>query len=102
MKRFLLGPFLATCILTSPVLLRAQQNPATTTPATEPRPRDDARHQSFLETAKAGNIDVLFVGDSITDLWRRPGPARGLAVWDEHSAPLRAANFRISGHTYQG
>jgi hypothetical protein len=36
-------------------------------PATEPRPRDDARHKSFLEVASGGNIDLLFVGDSITD-----------------------------------
>ena len=78
------------------------------TPATEPRPRDDARHQSFLEVAKAGNIELLFVGDSITDLWRRGEPAngtgavRGLAVWNEHFAPLNAANFGISGDTTQG
>jgi lysophospholipase L1-like esterase len=69
-------------------------------PATEPRPRDDARHQSFLEVAKAGNIDVLFVGDSITDWWRQE--QRGLAVWNEHFAPLRAANFGIAGDTTQG
>jgi N-acetylglucosamine-6-sulfatase len=69
-------------------------------PATEPRPRDDARHQSFLEVAKAGNIDVLFVGDSITDWWRQP--QRGLPVWTEYFAPLKAANFGIAGDTTQG
>ena len=122
---FLVCPLLATFVVFAPdvatVRALAQQQPATTapatttagapagrgrggpvTPATEPRPRDDARHQSFLEVAKAGNIDLLFVGDSITDLWRRPGPARGLAVWDEHFAPLKAANFGISGDTTQG
>ena len=130
---FLAGPLIATLTLFAPdltaVRVLAQQAPATTapattatgaaapagrgrggpvTPATEPRPRDDARHQSFLETAKAGNIDLLFVGDSITDLWRRStsanadGPVRGLAVWNEHFAPLNAANFGISGDTTQG
>ena len=69
-------------------------------PATEPRPRDDARHQSFLEVAKAGNIDLLFVGDSITDAWRRED--RGLAVWNQYFAPLKAANFGIGGDTTQG
>jgi lysophospholipase L1-like esterase len=69
-------------------------------PATEPRSRDDARHQSFLEVARAGNIDVLFVGDSITDWWRQE--QRGLAVWNEYFAPLRAANFGIAGDTTQG
>jgi N-acetylglucosamine-6-sulfatase len=69
-------------------------------PATEPRPRDDARHQSFLEVARAGNIDLLFVGDSITDWWRQE--QRGLPVWNEHFAPLKAANFGIAGDTTQG
>jgi len=69
-------------------------------PATEPRPRDDARHQGFLEIARGGNIDLLFVGDSITDLWDTAG--RGLQVWDEYFAPLKAANFGISGDTTQG
>ena len=69
-------------------------------PATEPRPRDDARHQSFLQVAKAGNIDLLFVGDSITDWWRQE--QRGLPVWNEHFAPLQAANFGIAGDTTQG
>jgi len=69
-------------------------------PATEPRPRDDARHQSFLEVAKAGNIDLLFVGDSITDWWRQP--QRGLPAWETNFAPLKAANFGIAGDTTQG
>ena len=69
-------------------------------PATEPRPRDDARHQSFLTIAKEGNIDLLFVGDSITDWWRQE--RRGLPVWNEFFAPLKAANFGIAGDTTQG
>jgi hypothetical protein len=27
------------------------------------------RHDTFLETAKTGDFDILFYGDSITDLW---------------------------------
>lgn len=69
-------------------------------PATEPRPRDDARHQSFLEVARGGQIDLLFVGDSITDWWRQE--QRGLPVWNQYFAPLRAANFGIAGDTTQG
>lgn len=69
-------------------------------PATEPRPRDDARHQSFLEVARAGSIDLLFVGDSITDWWRQE--QRGLPVWNEYFGSYRAANFGIAGDTTQG
>src|SRR5262245_15425740 len=69
-------------------------------PATVPleNPRTATRHQGFLEIAKAGNIDLLFVGDSITDLWR----SRGLEVWNKSFAPLKAANFGIGGDTTQG
>ena len=77
------------------------QAPATPAPpATVPlaNPRTMPRHEGFLETARAGNIDLLFVGDSITDGWRRGG----LDVWNKHFAPLKAANFGIGGDTTQG
>lgn len=68
--------------------------------------RNDARHQSFLEVAKKGNIDLLFVGDSITDwfYWQRGGSydLTGKAVWDKTFAPLNAADFAIAGDTTQG
>ena len=53
-----------------------------------------------MQTAKAGNIDLLFVGDSITDWWRQE--QRGKSVWDKTWAPLKAANFGIAGDTTQG
>src|SRR5947208_1822986 len=59
-----------------------------TVPATQPVPRDNARHKSFLEIASRGDIDLLFVGDSITDWWARGGKA----VWDQYFAPLKSAN----------
>ena len=49
--------------------------------------------------AKRGGIDVLFLGDSITDFWRDPN--RGLAVWQRNYAPLHAANFGISADRTQ-
>ena len=69
-------------------------------PATEPRPRDDARHQSFLEIARRGNIDLLFVGDSITDWWAQP--QRGQSVFNQYFGQMRTANFGIAGDTTQG
>jgi N-acetylglucosamine-6-sulfatase len=67
-------------------------------PATVPAPRDDGRHRTFVEIARGAEIDLLFVGDSITDSWRLVGQP----VWDQHFAPLKAANFGISGDTTQG
>lgn len=59
-----------------------------------PRPGDWLKkHQAFLAQAQAGNIDVLFLGDSITAGWL----GSGLATWRQHFAPLKAANFGIVG-----
>lgn len=67
-------------------------------PANEPAARDDARHKSFVEIAQRGNIDLLFVGDSITDWWARSG----LEVWNANFASMKPANFGIAGDTTQG
>jgi len=64
------------------------------TPTINPNP---ARHAEFRERAKAKNIQLVFLGDSITDAWRSPD--RGLKVWEKHYAPLNAANFGISAET---
>ncbi|MBN9517478.1 GDSL family lipase [bacterium] len=65
-------------------------------PATKAAPRDEkwmARHESFVMRAKAGGVDVLFLGDSITQGWE----GNGKAAWKEHFEPLTAANFGIGG-----
>ena len=67
-------------------------------PANVPLPRDDARHRNFVAIARGATIQLVFVGDSITDNWRQAGQP----VWDEHFAPLKAANFGIGGDTTQG
>lgn len=43
--------------------------------------------------AEQGNIDVMFLGDSITEMWAR-------SVWNESFSQFRPANFGIGGdHT---
>ena len=108
MRRLSLLTFVIVAFLLAPALLPGQQGgvPAAggrgargpAAPANQPLARDDDRHKGFLEVARGGNIDLLFVGDSITDLWR----SRGKPVWDENFAPLKAANFGIGGDTTQG
>jgi N-acetylglucosamine-6-sulfatase len=56
------------------------------------------RHEGFLAIAKKGDIDVMLMGDSITDGWRTGGKA----VFEKHFAPLKTANFGIGGDTTQG
>lgn len=76
---------------------------ADTNAAIVPVPREAnwiKRHEGFVEIAKKGDVDLLFLGDSITDAWRREAPG-GKKVWDTHFAPLRAANFGISADRTQ-
>jgi lysophospholipase L1-like esterase len=66
-------------------------------PTTTPVPRDAGwvkRHEGFVAIAKKGDVDVLLLGDSITDAWR--GKAAKPA-WDKVFEPLKSANFGISG-----
>lgn len=69
-----------------------------------PAPRDAqwvARHDGFVEQAKQGGIDLLFIGDSITDCWRWKAPRYGTNIWSKYYAPLHAADFGISGDRTQ-
>ena len=58
------------------------------------------RHEGFVEIAKAGNIDLLLHGDSITDWWVQ-GDANK-AVFQKYFGTYRTANFAIAGDTTQG
>ncbi|HKB91914.1 MAG TPA: platelet-activating factor acetylhydrolase IB subunit [Opitutaceae bacterium] len=67
-----------------------------------PDPKWTERHESFLQIAKRGGVDVLFIGDSITDFWRDENkPRGGKAVWDANFASLHAANFGIGADRTQ-
>jgi lysophospholipase L1-like esterase len=80
------------------VLQPARKNVATT--YTQTVQRRGPRHEGFVETAKGGNIDLLFDGDSITDFWLQ-GDANK-AMFDKYFGAMRTANFAISGDTTQG
>lgn len=55
------------------------------------------RHEEFVAIAHRGGCEILFLGDSITDGWR----THGRESWDEFFAPLKAANFGLSGDRTQ-
>jgi lysophospholipase L1-like esterase len=95
--------------LALPAVVRAQ----TTRPATRPALRSEAadqpqpkvgrggapdtgfmrQHSQYVAKAKAGNIDLYMLGDSITDFWEH----RHQANWDKNFAGWRAGDFGISG-----
>ena len=56
-----------------------------------------AKHEQFLKRAKEGKIDLLFLGDSITNNW-----SKAPEVWKEHYAgKYDVANFGIGGDRTQ-
>src|SRR3954462_11336277 len=46
------------------------------------------RHDRAIDLARRGNIDVVFFGTTDTEMWSWPD--RGLSVWDQTLAPLKA------------
>jgi len=64
----------------------------------------DSRHEGFLDIAKTGNIELLFVGDSITDWFANPRGqvATGGEVWKASFGSMKPADFGIAGDTTQG
>ena len=57
----------------------------------------EKRHEGFVAIAKKGDVDVLFLGDSITEGWE----GGGKEVWKKDFRPLKAANFGIGGDRTQ-
>lgn len=89
-----------TALVTTSVMTTApageKKNPAATA-----APRDKGwvkRHDGFVAIAKKGDVNVLLLGDSITDAWRG-GQAK--PTWDKIFVPLKTANFGISGDQTQ-
>lgn len=83
----------AVMLLVSSATARAQ-GPATITP----EPRDGAwmkMHQDFLERTRKGDVDLLFLGDSITQGWHDN------KIWQRHYGPRKAANYGIGGDRTQ-
>ncbi len=61
------------------------------------------RHDAFVETAKTGDFDILFEGDSITDWWQqRAEQGGGVDVQKKYFGDLKIANFAVGGDTTQG
>jgi lysophospholipase L1-like esterase len=72
------------------------QAPATTKPVPREQETWKKRHASFVARAQKGGVDVLFVGDSITQGWE----GAGKEVWKERFEQFgkwKPANFGIGG-----
>lgn len=77
---------------------KPQEKPQHT--AVRPQPRQGVwmdRHQKFNERVKQGNVDLIFIGDSITQGWEGPGKE----VWQKFYGHRNAVNLGISGDRTQ-
>lgn len=95
--RFLTLALMGGCVLSLVGIATAQNT------ATLPVPRDanwvNNRHMKINEAVKAaeGNVDLIFIGDSITDAWSGPGKA----AWAQHYGHRKAINAGIGGDRTQ-
>jgi beta-glucosidase len=88
---------IAAAVLLGPALC-AQEAPKHA--AVTPVPREGGwmqRHESFNQRVKQGNVDLIFIGDSITQGWE----GAGKKVWEEHYGKRNAVNLGISGDRTQ-
>src|SRR5262245_12067408 len=75
---------------------RADEKP---NPAATPDIHQPKRHEGFLQDIKNkdGKIDVVFLGDSITDAWR----STGAKVWEKEFGKFNPINLGIGGDRTQ-
>jgi lysophospholipase L1-like esterase len=97
---------LLCAIFSSLVSVASAQESKKENSATKPAPRDkgwEKRHETFVGIAKRGNVDLLFLGDSITDAWGGEGHGTngGHKIFTSKFVPMKAANFGIGGDRTQ-
>ena len=58
------------------------------------------RHAAKLRELRAGRVDLLWIGDSITQDWEKSGPPAWQdfrPIWDQYYAPRHAVNLGFKG-----
>lgn len=73
-------------------------NPALV-PNLSTNPTIRTKHANNVALARKGDIDVLFMGDSITDGWRGE---KGKEVFEKYYGGMKVGNFGIGSDTLQG
>ncbi len=81
--------------------VKTGKKPAAQGATTTPAPRDQAwwkaRHEAINARIKQGHVDLIFIGDSITQGWE----GAGKEVWQEFYGHRNAANLGIGGDQTQ-
>jgi lysophospholipase L1-like esterase len=78
---------------------KAGKQPSAATPAERKNDAGwQARHKAMNERIKKGNVDLIFLGDSITHGWEGKG---GKEVWEKYYGKRNAVNLGIGGDRTQ-
>lgn len=94
--------FLTVALLSLSTTLFASTPPPVDVPSPHlgadgnPDPRSLQLHQYFLDRAQQGPVDLLFIGDSITEGWNYFP-----ALWNEYYGRYPSANFGVAGDQTQ-
>jgi lysophospholipase L1-like esterase len=105
--QFLILALVGAGLLSMPASTARAQERKPDNSTTKPVTRDATwvkRHDKFVTMAQKGNINVLFLGDSITDAWGGEGHNKklaGEAIFAKEFESLKAANFGIGGDRTQ-
>jgi lysophospholipase L1-like esterase len=107
MKKIFVSALFATLLCPAHLLAQTNAAPAAggafgpgsaLVPAIRAKPTNwVARHEGYVARAKEGGVNILFMGDSITDNWH----TKGSNIWNKYYAPRHAANFGIGGDRTQ-
>lgn len=74
--------------------------PKTDNPACIPTKRYAKFHYALKEKAQKQKPDIIFIGDSITQLWNKcQNYPCGEKYWEKYFKPMNALNYGISGDT---
>jgi len=97
MKRPLRAYGFVALMLAGVVLAQSAGSHSAVTPV--PRTEESwlRRQQQINERVRQGNVDLIFIGDSITQGWE----SAGRAAWEKHYARRNAANLGIGGDRTQ-
>ncbi len=98
MKRRSDGNFILGCAVLFGSLCassRAADQPSTVVPV--PHVGTEARHESFNNRVKQGNVDLILIGDSITHGWE----GAGKDAWQKYYGKRNAVNLGIGGDRTQ-
>ncbi|MDB4676794.1 GDSL-type esterase/lipase family protein [bacterium] len=100
MKRRLSLCILSTLFITAVSTTVLAQNQEDSHDAVRPAPREGGwmkRHEAMNNRVSQGNVDLVFIGDSITQGWE----GRGKKVWAEFYGDRNAVNLGIGGDRTQ-